>query len=340
MRIAFRVDSSNIIGAGHIRRCLKLAEDLKHKCKKIIFITKNLKGNFNNSITKKKFKIIYLKNEKSNKKLITDFEDTKRICKKFKINTLIVDHYFLSSSWEKKIKKYIDKLVVIDDFSKKKHNCDLAINNFSKKNGTKVQLLNGFKYVIVPNNEIRNMENKKIKKGKKLIIGTFFGSTDNKNCTERLLKKLSKKKFKDFKFISILGKNNKNKKNIKAIFKNHKNIIIKKNFTNIKNFFKKINVLINVGGIISFEAMLHNIKCIYIPIGYYQKTSCEFLKRNKISNIFKYSSVFSKKGEQLLLSSFNNILKKNNITPKKIYFDGKGSKRVADFILSEKFNRI
>ena len=83
--------------------------------------------------------------------------------------------------------------------------------------------------------------------------------------------------------------------------------------------------------------MSNNIKCIYIPIGYYQKTCCEFLKRNKISNILKYSKVFSKKGEQLLLNSFKNIYNENS---KKVYLDGKGSKRVADFILSAKFNRI
>ena len=81
----------------------------------------------------------------------------------------------------------------------------------------------------------------------------------------------------------------------------------------------------------------YNIKCIYIPIGYYQKTCYEFLKRNKISNILKYSKVFSKKGEQLLLNSFKNIYNENS---KKVYLDGKGSRRVADFILSAKFNRI
>ena len=54
MNLAFRVDSSNLIGAGHITRCLKLAEELRYKCNKIIFITKVLNGNFNNLIKKKK----------------------------------------------------------------------------------------------------------------------------------------------------------------------------------------------------------------------------------------------------------------------------------------------
>jgi len=340
MNVAFRLDSSNSIGAGHLRRCLKLAEDLKHKSKKIIFITKNLKGNFNNLIKKKKFKIVTLKNEKTNKKLINDFEDTKNICEKFKINTLIVDHYFLGLSWEKKIRKHVNKLVIIDDFSKKEHNCDLIINNYSKKNNTKIKRLNGIQYSIIPNSRIPNIKRKEIKKETKLIIGTFFGSTDSKNCTERLLKILLKKKFKAFTFISIVGKNNKNKKKIKKNFQKYKNIVIKENFKNMKNFFKKINVLINVGGITSLEAMCNNIKCIYIPFGYYQKTTCAFLKLKKISNILNYSKVFSSKGEQLLFNSFKNLYKENNKIFKKKYLDGKGSKRVADFILSKKFNKI
>ena len=47
MRIAFRVDSSNLIGAGHVSRCVRLAEELKKrkKCKKLNFITKNISDN-------------------------------------------------------------------------------------------------------------------------------------------------------------------------------------------------------------------------------------------------------------------------------------------------------
>ena len=162
MNIAIRVDSSNIIGAGHVRRCLKLARDLKYKCKKIIFITKDLGGNFNNLIKKENFKIALIKKNKSKKKLSHDLEATKHICRKFEINTLIIDHYFLGLWWEKKIKKHLDKLVVIDDFSNKKHYCDLVINNVSKKNLNGVTHLTGLKYVIIPNNCSKNKIKQKI----------------------------------------------------------------------------------------------------------------------------------------------------------------------------------
>ena len=164
MNIAFRVDSSNFIGVGHLSRCLKLAEDLKKKCKKIIFITKKLNGNFNNLIKKKNFQIIFIKDTKLKNRSINDLNNTKNICKKFKINTLILDHYYLGLSWEKKIKRHIDKLIVIDDFSKKKHHCDLIVNNLSKTNSNKTKHLTGLKYQIIPNNFLKKGKKKKIKK--------------------------------------------------------------------------------------------------------------------------------------------------------------------------------
>ena len=337
MKVAFRVDSSNLIGAGHLRRCLKLADDLKYKCKEIIFITKNLNGNFNNLVKKKKFKVVLIKNIKSKNKLDYDLNFTKSICKKFKINTLILDHYYLGLSWEKNIKKDIDKLVVIDDFSKKKHFCDLIINNLNNKEFNKTKHLTGFKYVIIPNNYVKKKN--KQKNSKMLTIGTFFGSTDKTNCSERLLKIFSQKEFLNFKFISILGKNNKNKERIEKSFRKYKNLYVEKKFIKMKNLFKKIDILITVGGVTSFEALCCNIECIYIPINHYQKASCNFIKKTKTSYILSYNKVFNKNGKQLLINCFKKILKKRAMPGKKIHIDVHGSKRIADYILGTEFKK-
>ena len=50
MRISFRTDSSNLIGSGHIIRCLKLAKELKSRGHKIIFISRDHEGNLINLI--------------------------------------------------------------------------------------------------------------------------------------------------------------------------------------------------------------------------------------------------------------------------------------------------
>ena len=72
MNVAFRVDSSNTIGAGHITRCLRLAEELKYKSNNIIFISKNIEGNFNKLVKKKNFIIYDMRNVYSHKKMISN----------------------------------------------------------------------------------------------------------------------------------------------------------------------------------------------------------------------------------------------------------------------------
>ena len=336
MNIAFRVDSSDLIGAGHLRRCLRLAGDLKTKNKNIFFITKNSNGNFNALIKKKKFKVIIIKEKQKKNKILQDINSTIYFCKKLNIETLIVDHYYLNVNWEKNIKKHIKKLVVIDDFSNNKHYCDLIINNLRKKNLKKTKNLTGLKYVIVPS-VFSNKKNRK-RNNKKLTIGTFFGSTDRANCSERLLKVFKKKEFVNFNFISILGKNNKNKERIKKFYKKNKNIYIEKNFIKMENFFRKIDILITVGGMTAFEAMLNNVKCIYIPINYYQKTTCKFLRKKKISNVMSYSEIFGKNGKNKLINCINKVYKEKNCLEDKIKFDHLGSKRIANYISENKFN--
>jgi len=339
MKIAFRVDSSNLIGAGHIRRCIKLANDLRCKSKKIYFITKNLNGNFNKLIDKKKFKKILIKNTTSKNKLRSDWNSTRYICKKFKINILIVDSYEFGITWERKIKDYVDKLVVIEDFSKINHICDLIINSESKKKKDQTIRFTGLEYVITPN-QISQKILKKRKRRSKATIGTFFGSSDNKNINEKFLKIFSNEKFSNFKFITILGKNNKNEKKLKNNFKKYKNLSIKKNFIKMDNFFKKIDILISPGSVTSFEALCQNIKCINVPFNFYQRMSSNFQERYKISNTLNLKNIFSEKGKKLLINYFKKLSKENKPLEKKIYLDGKGSKRISEILIPSKFNQV
>ena len=332
MKIAFRVDSADSIGAGHIRRCLKLAEDLKNKSKKIYFITKNLSGNFNKLIDKKKFKVILIKN------LSSDWKSTKLICKKFKINILIVDHYQLGINWEKKIKKNVDKLVVVDDFSKKKHHCDLIINNFNKKKNDNTKHYTGLEYIIIPSQVLpKKIKNKK--KRKFIKIGTFFGSSDNNNVTEKFLKIFANKEFDNFKFISILGKNNINKEKIKIDFKKYKNLNLVKSFKNIENFFEQIDILISPGSVISYEALCNNIKCINVPLNFYQKMSSNFQQKNKIANTLSPKKIFKKDGKKILINLLKKESKRNNFLGKSLYLDAFGSKRIAEILIPSSFTQ-
>ena len=57
MRIAFRVDSSEIIGSGHLLRSLSLAQEFKKNNIESIFFSKKLPGNLNKLILDSKFEL-------------------------------------------------------------------------------------------------------------------------------------------------------------------------------------------------------------------------------------------------------------------------------------------
>ena len=56
MHVAIRVDSSNIIGTGHIYRALSLAEQLQKRKISVMFICQKFSGNLINLIKKKNLK--------------------------------------------------------------------------------------------------------------------------------------------------------------------------------------------------------------------------------------------------------------------------------------------
>ena len=114
----FRVDSSYNLGSGHIFRCLNIAEKLKTNYK-IKFITNNFKGNYNFLL--RDFDIELLENDEYDFDQLKDLDQTVNIIKKFQSKKIIViDNYFLNFYWQKKIRKFVHKSVLIQDTIKKK----------------------------------------------------------------------------------------------------------------------------------------------------------------------------------------------------------------------------
>ena len=140
-QVAIRVDSSNLIGGGHVYRSLFFAQALRKRGIEVTFFCRNLKGNlnsiiisngFNLKIFEKKFQDQRLNpyKEWSKKEQIRDAHFLNKYSYKF--NYIFSDHYGLAYSWEKHI-SFDGKLIVLDDFINKNHFCDYYINFHTKK---------------------------------------------------------------------------------------------------------------------------------------------------------------------------------------------------------------
>ena len=140
MNIFFRVDSSNIIGTGHLIRCLKLANYFENH--NIFFICKNFIGNINKKVLEFNYNLneIYLDIASISfdhstwlgEDFNTDATKTIKILKQYCVDILIVDNYAIDYKWETIVKPYVKKMILIDDFIERKHNCDFIINGIEE----------------------------------------------------------------------------------------------------------------------------------------------------------------------------------------------------------------
>ena len=136
MNFSFRVDSSPIIGMGHLMRCLTLANGLKKRGFECYFICRDFEGNGAQRFIGNDFPLELLSIEglELNENwlgvpLEKDITDTVDIVAQTPIDWLVIDHYEIDQQWEKEFRaKFPEtKIMVIDDLVRA-HDCDLLLD--------------------------------------------------------------------------------------------------------------------------------------------------------------------------------------------------------------------
>ena len=208
MNIAIRADASEIIGAGHVMRCLTLAEALKIQNAQLVFICQELPGHLCDFIEAKGYPVYRLpsgqKKHPLNKSIDWqyDAENTKSILTGIdgEIEWLIVDHYELDNKWELEVAGCAKQIMVIDDLANRKHQCNILLDqNYSSPlndaaNKRYVELvpeyckvLLGPKYALL-RDEFLNYKNKtgpKKVQAKRVLIS--LGGSDVYNVTSKII---------------------------------------------------------------------------------------------------------------------------------------------------------
>lgn len=129
MIIVFRADASSSMGAGHLTRCLVLADVIAKHGGTCYFIIRN-----HNEVSNR-----VLKNSQHHVFSIElpddcDFDQDATRCRHFmhglnaKVDWLIVDHYGLDARWEVATRAHNTPILVIDDLANRRHVCDVLVD--------------------------------------------------------------------------------------------------------------------------------------------------------------------------------------------------------------------
>lgn len=298
MNIFFRVDSSNIIGTGHLIRCLKLANYFENH--NIFFICKNFIGNINKKVLEFNYNLneIYLDIASISfdhstwlgEDFNTDATKTIKILKQYCVDILIVDNYAIDYKWETIVKPYVKKMILIDDFIERKHNCDFIINGIEEdKNkynnlcNKECKLLLGPKFFII-NKDFFDLAPKKKINDKIKRIFVFISGSDIDNYTYKIMKFLQNK-FDNLIFDICVGISNRNKLRIKELCEKNSNYNYYYNINNVYDIMFKADLCIGSLGQNFIERLVFGIPSIVITLA---DNQLGFLEKYKEKNIFIY----------------------------------------------------
>lgn len=336
------------MGTGHVMRCLVLADVLKKNGTKVEFICRSHKGNSIDRIISNGFKVYELAVPKNNEleasshysqwlgvKQKKDADDCIDLIKLEKVNWVIVDHYGIDEQWNKHIKPYCEKLMVIDDLADRTFDCHLLLNQnlgikkkyYDNKVPEDCILLLGTKYALL-RPEFSRLRSKAIAKRKNtksvnnIIIS--MGGNDINNITHSILENIPN----NYRVTVVLGTSSPHNKMLENYVKG-KNIRLLIDASNMAELMLDADLAIGAGGSTSWERC-----CLSLP------TFIFLIDENQrmiVEQLVKFRSVKLLKNVECLKNNLEDI--QNNINSwtlmtkkSKNICDGLGADRVRDYV--------
>jgi len=355
MNFAFRTDASKKIGSGHLLRCLTLAKTLRVQGNKCQFIIRKQQGNLIKKIKNENFEVAVLSNIKNIKNSNSiysnwpnvdwneDAKQTRNILKEKKIDWLVLDHYGIDKRWEKKLRKYTGKIMVIDDLAKRSHDCDLLLNqNLSaslKKRYQKIlpkncNVLLGPEYALLQKEyaDLHLSAPPRIGPVKHILV--YFGATDQTNLIKLVISAFLQLERKDIELEIIVGSNTRSKEieKLKIFSKKNKNIKLNNELKSLASLILKSDLAIGACGSTSWERCCLGLPSLAITIANNQiPIAKELHKLELIRWLGHYDIITSNIIRQELEVSINRNLEiwSNKC---KLVTNGNGARKVASIL--------
>lgn len=297
MRVIFRTDASFEIGTGHVMRCLTLAEELQNKGAETHFICRDMPGNLSLMIKDKGHQIHILPgNEIKNNQEVNssnlyeswlgasvrqDANETSEILEKLgSIDWLVVDHYAIEKQWESFQKKYVEKILVIDDLANREHMCDVLLDQnyyrdlekrYTDLLSDSCQQLLGPNYSLLRSEfrEVRKQMNREYNQIKRLFV--FFGGVDATNMTGRVIESVVLSEFENIFIDVVIGSANPYKHEIEMICAKYVNIKLHVQVNDMAKMMASADLSVGSGGTVTWERCCLGLPTLAFSVAENQK---------------------------------------------------------------------
>jgi len=354
MRVVFRVDASLQMGTGHMMRCLALAQVLEENGENVKFICRKHEGSLidkNRSSGFNVHELEVLEEIKVDNKLAyshwlgatqqQDADDCIDILRTEKTDWLIVDHYALDEQWQKRIRPYCKKLMVIDDLADRKHQCDVLLDQtFGRQQKDYLaltpegcELLLGSQYALLRPEFSKwreySLERRSKPVFKQLLIN--MGGVDVDNVTEKILDELRTCNLpNDINITVVMGGSAPHLEDIKSKANALPDKIeVKVDVDNMAEIMANADIAIGAAGSTTWERCCLGLPTIQIVVADNQINIARNLDSINIIQLIDSTYQLARSIDNISQSISKMSLASSSIV------DGKGSTRVVKFITSK-----
>ncbi|RYD06308.1 hypothetical protein N752_05290 [Desulforamulus aquiferis] len=260
------------------------------------FICRELPGNLNNFIENKGFKVYRLPYNKEQGSNVTnvnnhshwlgttwqnDVFETVNILsnEKLVVNWFIIDHYSLDQNWEKELRPYVKKIMVIDDLADRPHDCDLLLDQNLCKNANKYRqlvsenciTLIGPRYALLRPEFITARQNLRNRDDNIKRVLVFLGGSDPTNETKKVLDAIIQLNQSNIQFDIVVGQSNPHKYQIRDLCMLEPNITLHTHVNNMAELMVNADLAIGAGGSTTWERSCLGLPSIVLSIAQNQE---------------------------------------------------------------------
>jgi UDP-2,4-diacetamido-2,4,6-trideoxy-beta-L-altropyranose hydrolase len=212
MLIVFRADASMRIGFGHVMRCLTLAKSMRDAGAIVSFVCREHEGHLCNLIASEGLVVHRLPQSAARTSADQsttpaewlgasweeDAAQTRAAFASLRATPdwIVVDHYAIDHRWERALRPFAHRIMVIDDLADRSHECDALLDQnfvtamterYAGKVPRECQMLLGPDYALLQSEYTHLHDQVRFREGPIRRVLIYFGGADQANITGRVL---------------------------------------------------------------------------------------------------------------------------------------------------------
>ncbi|CAM8664033.1 spsG Spore coat polysaccharide biosynthesis protein, predicted glycosyltransferase [Oxalobacteraceae bacterium] len=266
-------------------RCLTLADQLAAEGADIRFVCRDSRGAMFDVITARGFLCDQL--DESVDCPEADAVATESIIRErypAGIDWLIVDHYELDETWERQLRPYVARIMVIDDLANRRHDCDLLLDQNYYKNLTSrydglvadsTVLLLGPEFALLRPEFFHARCALRERDGIVRRILVFFGGSDLHNQTQCALEAIEQLRRPDIHVDVVVGSSNPHQGVIRDYCALRPWAFYHRQVSNMANLIAAADLSIGAGGATTWERCILGLPCLTVVLADNQLVASE-----------------------------------------------------------------